>query len=64
MNYDGNQSQCYVRLPLPDLVGRSMRLENLMGPSRYNREGAGLVSSGLYVDLPPWAHHVFAIRAG
>ena len=24
VNYAGNQSQCYVRLPFPDLAGRSV----------------------------------------
>jgi hypothetical protein len=62
VNYAGNQSQCYVRLPFPDVAGRSVRLEDSMGPSRYDRDGADLVSRGLHVDMPPWGYHVFRIE--
>jgi Alpha amylase, catalytic domain len=64
VNYAGNQSQCYVRLPFLDLAGRSVRLEDLMGPARYDRDGSDLISRGLYLDLPPWGHHVFRISVG
>jgi len=63
VNYAGNQSQCHVRLPAPELGGRAVRLEDLMGPARYEREGSELVSRGLYLDLPPWAYHVFEVSA-
>jgi hypothetical protein len=55
----GNQSQCYVRLPCPDLTGRAMRLKDLMGPASYDRDGSDLVSRGLYLDMLPWSYHVF-----
>ena len=61
VNYAGNQSQCYVRIPFPDLTGREVRLNDLMGPARYVRDGNDLVSRGLYLDLPPWSHHVFEL---
>jgi hypothetical protein len=61
VNYAGNQSQCYVRLPFRDLARRPVRLEDLMSPVRYDREGSDLVSRGLYLDLPPWGYHVFRI---
>jgi hypothetical protein len=64
INYAGNQSQCYVRLPFRDLAGRPVRFEDLMGTARYDRGGSDLVSSGLFLDLPPWGHHVFRISAG
>jgi len=63
VNYAGNQSQCYVRLPFPDLAGRAVRLEDLTGPASYDREGSDLVSRGLYLDLPPWGYHVFEMTA-
>ena len=55
VNYAANQSQCYVRLPFPELSGRKVRLTDLMGPARYDRDGSELVSRGLYLDLPPGA---------
>jgi hypothetical protein len=59
VNYAGTQGQCYVRLPFPDLAGRTVRLKDLMGPASYDRDGDDLVSRGLYLDLPPWSYHVF-----
>ncbi len=59
VNYAGTQGQCYVRLPFPDLAGRTVRLKDLMGPAIYDRDGDDLVSRGLYLDLPPWSYHVF-----
>jgi hypothetical protein len=63
INYAGNQSQCYVRLPLPELDGRTVRLRDLMGPSAFDRDGSDLASRGLYLDLPPWGFHVFEVTA-
>jgi hypothetical protein len=61
VNYAGHQSQCYVRLPLPDKHGRQLRFADLMGPSRYDRDGGDLAARGLYLDLQPWGFHVFEI---
>ena len=63
VNYAGNQSQCYVRLPFPELSGRSVRLKDMMGPASFDRDGSDLVSRGLYLDLPPWGYHVFEVIA-
>ena len=63
VNYAGNQSQCYVRLPFPDLAGRAVRLKDLTGPASYDREGSDLVSRGLYLDMSPWGYHVFEMTA-
>ena len=38
------QSQCYVRLPFSDLSGRTVRLEDLMGPASYDRTGNELLA--------------------
>lgn len=61
VNYAANQSQCYVRLPWLDLRGRSVRLEDLLSPVIYDRNGSSLVEPGLYLDLPPWGRHVFEL---
>lgn len=63
VNYAANQSQCYVRLPWPDLAGRTVQLRDLLGPASYDRDGMDLITSGLYLDLPPWGRHVFAVSA-
>jgi hypothetical protein len=62
-NYAANQSQCYVRLPFPEVSGHAVRLKDLMGAASYDRDGSDLVSRGLYLDLPPWGYHVFEVTA-
>jgi hypothetical protein len=64
VNYAGNQSQCYVRLPLADLAGRTVHLQDLLSSVSYDRDGSSLISTGLYLDLPAWGHHVFAVSTG
>jgi alpha amylase-like protein len=59
VNYAGNQSQCYVHLPLPDLDGRAVRFKDLMSPAAFDRAGNDLVSRGLFLDMPSWGYHVF-----
>jgi hypothetical protein len=61
VNYAGNQGQCYVQLPFPDLAGRAARLKDMMGSASYDRDGNDLASRGLYLDIPPWAYHVFEV---
>jgi hypothetical protein len=61
VNYAGNRSQCYVRVPWVDLAGGVVRLKDLLGSAEYDRDGRSLISSGLYLDLPPWGRHAFAI---
>lgn len=61
VNYAPNQSQCYVRLPLPDLSGGTWRLQDLLGDTTYDREGTDLRTRGLYLDVPPWKASVFKL---
>jgi len=63
VNYAGNQGQCYVRLPFTDIAGRTIRFTDLMSDARYDRDGSGLASTGLYLDLRPWGYHVFDVAA-
>ncbi|HEY1232144.1 MAG TPA: alpha-amylase, partial [Candidatus Binatia bacterium] len=59
VNYAPHQSQCYIRLPLPEIGGRAWRLKDLMGPACYDRDGNNLQSPGLYLDVAAWQYHVF-----
>jgi hypothetical protein len=63
VNYAGNNSQCYVRIPASDVTGRTVRVTDLMGPARFDRDGQDLVARGLYLDLAPWSYHVFEFAA-
>jgi hypothetical protein len=61
VNYAPNQSQCYVRLPFPDLGHGQWRLQDLLGNATYDREGDDLHARGLYLDVPSWQAHVFSL---
>ena len=61
VNYSGHRSQCYVALPWDDLPGRAWRLADRMSPAVYDRQGDDLARQGLYLDMPPWGHHVFDV---
>jgi len=63
VNFAENQSQCYVRLPFSDLNGMTVRFMDLMGTESHDREGSDLESRGLYLDMPPWSYHVFALAS-
>ncbi|MBV1798895.1 alpha-amylase family glycosyl hydrolase [Siccirubricoccus sp. G192] len=63
VNFQPNQAQCYIRLPVGELAGRPLDLIDLLGPARYRREGDDLMGRGLYLDLPPWGFHLFRIEA-
>jgi len=63
VNYSDHQGQCYVALPWSDLEGRVWRLRDRMGTAVYDRDGSDLAHRGLYLDLPPWAFHVFEVEA-
>lgn len=61
VNYAANQSQCFVRLPLPESSGRTLRFKDMMSVASYDRDGGEVISRGLYLDLPPWGYHVFEL---
>jgi glycosidase len=61
VNYGDAQAQCYVTLGMPGLAGGAFTLVDLLGGPSYDREGNGLAGNGLYLDLAPWARHVFEL---
>jgi hypothetical protein len=63
VNYAGNQSQCYVRVPSDGLNGAMVRFTDLTGSAGYDRESGDVATRGLYLDLRPWGYHVFDVSA-
>jgi hypothetical protein len=63
VNYAGNQSQCYVRIPFSDVAGSTVRVMDLMGPASFDHDGQDLDSRGLNLDLSPRSYHVFEMAA-
>jgi hypothetical protein len=62
VNYAPSQAQCFMELPFGELRGRRFRLRDRLGPADYERDGDELCGRGLYLDLPPWGHHVFDVQ--
>ena len=62
VNYSPQQSQCFVRMSLPDLAGQTVQFQDLLGPDCYDRPGDDLMSRGLFVDIPAWGYHVFDVQ--
>jgi hypothetical protein len=61
-NYSEHYSQCYVSLPWQDLEKRTWRLRDQMSSAVYDRDGQDLSSHGLFLDIGPWAYHVFDVQ--
>ena len=61
INHSDHQSQCYVRLPFPEIGSRRVTLRDVMSPVAYERDGGELIDRGLFLDLPAWGRHVFEI---
>ena len=62
VNYADSQGQCYLSFPFTEFAGRTLCFKDLMSPACYDREGNEVVSRGLYLDLPPWAYHIFEMK--
>jgi hypothetical protein len=62
VNYSDHNSQCYVSLPWQDLGDKAWRLSDEMSPAIYDRGGRDLSTQGLFLDVAPWAFHVFNLQ--
>jgi hypothetical protein len=62
VNYAPFTSQCYVQLPIADMVSRTIRFNDLMSTASYDRDGNDLISRGLYLDIPAWGYHIFELE--
>jgi hypothetical protein len=61
VNYAPHPSQGYITMPWGDLAGGLWRLRDLLGPALYDRDGADLVTRGLFIDIGAWGTHLFAL---
>lgn len=63
VNYSDHQSQTKLRLPFATESNKTYRFQDLLNSASYDRPGAELSTSGLFVDLPAWGSHVFSVEA-
>lgn len=62
VNYADHQSQCYLTLPWNTRAGQMWHLRDQMGTASFERSGDELTTRGLYLDMPAWGYHVFAVH--
>ena len=62
VNYAPHSGQCYIPLPFPEIENRSIQLKDSLSSATYNRDGNELLERGLYLDLGPWAYHIFTLE--
>jgi hypothetical protein len=60
VNYGPTQAQC--RAHVAGVPGGQVLLRDLLSDERYVRGGEEIASTGLYLDMPPWGHQVFAVE--
>ena len=46
-----------------ELAGTSWQLRDLLSEAKYQGRGEDLVNPGLYLDMPPYAYHLFDFHA-
>jgi len=61
VNFSPSQGQCYVRPPVHEAGGRTVRLRDALGDATYDRSGSELLATGLYLDVPGWGYHAFEV---
>jgi Alpha amylase, catalytic domain len=61
VNYAAVPGQCFVPLQHPGIAGRTLRFADLLGDAVYDRPGDDVLQRGLFLDLPPWGHHLFEV---
>jgi glycosidase len=61
VNYAPNQSQCHLRLPFANLVGKKWLLQDQLSNANYEWNGDDLQEKGLYLDMAPWQASVFSL---
>lgn len=59
VNLSDARAQCYLPLNLPALPGRRWLLCDALSDAQYLRDGEGLLSPGLYLDVPAYGRHLF-----
>lgn len=61
VNYAASPAQGIVHLSWHDLDGNAWLFRDLLAGVDYQHDGAMLEAEGLYVELPAWSAHLFAI---
>jgi hypothetical protein len=61
VNYAPHSGQCYVELPAQHLQGVSVEFRDQMSEATFVRDRGGLLTKGMYFDLPPYGFNIFEV---
>jgi hypothetical protein len=61
VNYSPHQSQCFVHWE-GLLPAERVSFQDRLSPAVYDRDASDILARGLYLDLPAWGYHVFAVE--
>jgi len=62
VNFSGTSAQGRVHAPWSDLQHGTWRLSDSISGATYDRDGAEMLKSGLYVELGPWGCNLFSLE--
>jgi len=63
IHFGDDTAQARVQVPWDEPRGRTWRLDDALSDEAYDRSGDEMREAGLYVELGPWACHVFRVSA-
>ncbi len=63
MNYGFTEAQCFVPWEVHISNGVLIRFRDLLSSAVYDRVAFDIAARGLYLDMPPWGYHVFAVES-
>jgi hypothetical protein len=61
VNFSDHPSQAKLSLPFETSGNKTYRFEDPINNETYDWAGSNLATNGLFVDLPAWGAHVFAV---
>lgn len=61
VNYAPHSGQCYVEVPVERLNGTALEFKDSMSDAAFVRDRGGLVTRGMYFDLPGYGFHIFEV---
>jgi hypothetical protein len=62
INYAPHPGQCQITLPLDSYELPLVEFRDLLQPITYVRDRAGLISKGMFFDMPGYGMHIFALK--
>jgi hypothetical protein len=61
VNYAPHSGQCYVEVPVERVNGTALEFKDAMSDATFVRDRGGLVTRGMYFDLPGYGFHIFEV---